>query len=55
MIVKAPNNEPNSERMYVESADNELISEPEPVEEKESVSRIDYEVDGARPLEKTNT
>jgi len=49
-LVKAPINEPNSERMYKESANNALISEPEP--EEESVSRIDYEVDSARPLER---
>ena len=40
-LVKVPNNEPNSEQ---------LISEPDP--EKESVSRIDYEIDNARPLER---
>jgi len=40
-LVKASINEPNSEQ---------LISEPKP--EEESVSRIDYEVDSARPLER---
>jgi len=48
-LVKAPNDEPHSEQVYAESANNELISEPEP--EEESVSRIDYEVDSARPIE----
>jgi len=52
VIVKAPNNEPNSDGIYEESANNALISEPEPVEEEESVSRIHYEVDVARPLER---
>jgi len=48
-LVKASINEPNSERMYKESANNALISEPEP---EESVSRIDYEVNSAPPLER---
>ena len=43
-LVKEPNDEPNSEQMYVESADNKLIGEPEPEEESVS-SNIDYEVD----------
>jgi len=40
--------------MYVELADDEHIGEPEPVKEKKSVPsmNIDYEVDGARPLER---
>jgi len=43
-LVKEPNDEPNSDQMYVQSADNKLTGEPEP-EEESVLSNIDYEVD----------
>jgi len=52
ILVKALTNEPNSEQMYVESANDELISEPEPEEDSVFNTDINYEVDRAEPLER---
>jgi len=51
-LVKAPTNEPNSERMYIESVDSELINEPEPEEDSVWSTNVDYEVDSTQPLER---
>ena len=43
-LVKAPNEEPISEQVYVESVEDEFIAEPEPEEESASSTNINYEV-----------
>ena len=35
---------------YVESADDELINEPQPEEDSVLSTNIDYEIDSAQPL-----
>jgi len=55
-LVKAPNDEPSSELVYVKTAENKLICEPKPEEESALSTNIDYEVDSTqatdRPIRK---
>ena len=51
-LAEAPNSEPDPEHVNVDSADDELIGEPELKEEHVASANIDYEVDDTQPIER---
>ena len=51
-LGEAPNDEPSSEQVCIESGEKELICEPEPEEESVPSTSVDYEVDSTRTLDR---